>query len=85
MTQTGLNRLGEAILTSTNYLCFEQKYEQYQSFIYLKIFSFLEMKFSIYLNRRVFVMKIFRKYHSHEAQPSRCTKSRRDEEKTMTK
>ena len=26
-------------------------------FFYLKIFSFLEVKFSIYLNRRVFVMK----------------------------
>ena len=25
---------------------------------YLKIFSFLEVKFSIYLNRRVFVMKV---------------------------
>ena len=36
-------------------LCFEQKYEQYQNF-YLKTFSFLVVKFSIYLNRRVFVM-----------------------------
>ena len=26
---------------------------------YLKIFSFLEVKFSIYLNRRVFVMNKF--------------------------
>ena len=26
------------------------------SVFYLKIFSFLEMKFAIYLNRRVFVM-----------------------------
>ena len=43
-------------LTSTHYLCFEQKYEKYESF-YLKIFSFLEVKFSIYLNRRIFVMK----------------------------
>ena len=25
---------------------------------YLKIFSFLEVKFSIYLNRRVFVMRL---------------------------
>ena len=31
-------------------------YEKYQSFFYLKIFSFLEVKFSIYLNRWVFVM-----------------------------
>ena len=34
---------------------FKQKYENYQSF-YLKIFSFLEVKFSVYLNRRDFVM-----------------------------
>ena len=33
----------------------EQKYEKYQNF-YLKIFIFLVVKFSIYLNRRVFVM-----------------------------
>ena len=37
-------------------LCFEQKYEKYQSFS-SKNFQFLEVKFSIYLNRRVFVMK----------------------------
>ena len=37
-------------------LCFEQKYEKYQFFFYLKIFRFFGMKFSIYLNRRVFVM-----------------------------
>ena len=29
---------------------------------YLKIFSFLEVKFSIYLNRRVFVMVLYRVY-----------------------
>ena len=45
----------EAVLTSTHSLCFEQKYEKYQNF-YLKTFSFLVVKFSIYLNRRVFVM-----------------------------
>ena len=45
-----------SVLTSTNNLCFEQKYEQCQNF-YLKTFSFLEVKFSIYLNWRVFVMK----------------------------
>ena len=33
----------------------EQKYEKYQNFD-LKIFIFLVVKFSIYLNRRVFVM-----------------------------
>ena len=40
---------------STHNLCFEQKYEKYQIF-YLKIFIFLVVKFSVYLNRRVFVM-----------------------------
>ena len=33
---------------STHNVCFEQKYE--------KMSEFLEVKFSIYLNRRVFVM-----------------------------
>ena len=37
-------------------LCYEQKHEKYQSFFNLKIFSFQGVKFSIYLNRRVFVM-----------------------------
>ena len=40
---------------STHNLCFEQKYEKYQKFL-SKNFQFLVMKFSIYLNRRVFVM-----------------------------
>ena len=40
---------------STHNLCFEQKYEKYQNF-YPKTFSFLVVKLSIYLNRRVFVM-----------------------------
>ena len=48
-------------LTSINNLCFEQKYEKYQNF-YLKIFSFLEVKFSTYLNRCVFIM-INKKYY----------------------
>ena len=43
------------VLTSTHNLCFEQKYENISVFC-LKIFRFLEVKFSIYLNRRVFVM-----------------------------
>ena len=49
------NRLAEAVLTCTHNLCFEQKYKKYQSFL-SKNFQFLEEKFSIYLNRRVFVM-----------------------------
>ena len=40
---------------STYNLCFEQKYEKYENFC-LKIFSFLVVKFSTYLNRRVFEM-----------------------------
>ena len=36
---------------------FEQKYEKYQNFC-LKIFHFLAVKFSIYLNRHVFVMTV---------------------------
>ena len=40
---------------STDNLCFEQKYKKYQNFLYENC-QFLEVKFSIYLNRRVFVM-----------------------------
>ena len=40
-------------------ICLEQKYEKYQGF-YLNLFQFLVVKFSIYLNRRVFVMAYFR-------------------------
>ena len=47
--------LGEAVLTSTHNLCFEQKYENYQNFS-SENFHFLVVKISIYLNRRVFVM-----------------------------
>ena len=45
----------KAVLTSTHNQCFEQKYEKYQNFLSVN-FQFLEVKFSIYLNRRVFVM-----------------------------
>ena len=41
----------------THNLCFEQKYEKYQNFS-SENFHFLVVKFSIYLNRRVFVMKM---------------------------
>ena len=40
---------------STHNLCFEQEYEKYQNF-YWKFFLFLVVKFSIWLNRCVFVM-----------------------------
>ena len=53
---TRSNRLAEAVLTGTHNLGFEQKYEKYQNFFYLKIFIFWVVKFSVYFNRRVFVM-----------------------------
>ena len=43
------------VLTSTHNLCFEQKCEKYQNFL-SENFQFLVVKFSIYLNRCVFVM-----------------------------
>ena len=52
---TRLNRLGEAVLTSTHNLCFEQKYENYQNFS-SENFHFLVVKISVYLKRHVFVM-----------------------------
>ena len=46
---------------SLHNLCFEQKYENYQIFE-SENFQFLEVIFSKYLNRRVFVMALaFRK------------------------
>ena len=39
----------------THNLFFEQKYEKYQRFLF-KNFRFSELKFSLYLNNRVFVM-----------------------------
>ena len=41
----------------THNLCFEQKYEKYQNFLF-ENFQFLVVKFSVYLNRRVYVMKM---------------------------
>ena len=43
------------VLTSTYNLYFDQKYEKYPNF-YLKIFIFWWLKFSVYVNRLVFVM-----------------------------
>ena len=48
---------------NTRNLCFEQKYEKYQKFL-SENFQFLVVKFSIYLNRRVFVMS-----HVHLTEP----------------
>ena len=56
---TRYNHLAEVVLTSTHNICFEQKYEKkYQSYL-SENFQFLEVNFSIYLNRRVFVMRHF--------------------------
>ena len=52
---TRSNRLGEAVLTSTHNIYFEQKYEKYQYFLSAN-FQFLVVKFSIYFDKRVFVM-----------------------------
>ena len=46
----------EAVLMSTHNLCFEQKYEKYQIFL-SENFQFLVVKFSVYLNRHVFIME----------------------------
>ena len=46
-----------AVLTSTHNLCFEQKYEKYQTFI-SDFFSDFGGDFFIYLNRRVFIMSV---------------------------
>ena len=54
---TRLNRLSEAVLTSTHNLCFEQKYEKYQK-ILSENFHFFGGKISMYLNRHVFIMKV---------------------------
>ena len=48
----------EAVLTSPQNLCFEQKCEKNISFL-SENFQFLEVKFSIYLHRRVFVMVFY--------------------------
>ena len=52
---TRWNRLDEAVLTDARSLCFRRRYEKYQKF-YLKNCHFLVVEFSVYLNRRVFVM-----------------------------
>ena len=50
------NCLGEAVLTSTYNLCFEQKYEKISEFL-SENFQFWVVNFSVYLNRHVFVMR----------------------------
>ena len=42
---------------STHNLCFEKKHKKISDFLY-ENFQFLVVKFSIYLNRHIFVMSI---------------------------
>ena len=50
---------------STHNLCFEQKYEKCQNFLPdFFFFPFLVVKFSIHLNRHVFVMGLQLKYYT---------------------
>ena len=44
-------------VTRTHTLCIEQEYEKYQNFL-SEEFPFSVVKFSIYLNRRVFIMSV---------------------------
>ena len=52
---TRQNRLCEAVLTSTQNLCFELKFEKMPEFL-SETFQILVVKVSIYLNRCVFVL-----------------------------
>ena len=54
---TRLNRLAEAVLTSTHNLCFEQEYEKISFFLSENLPVLVE-KFSIYLNRHVFEKRV---------------------------
>ena len=58
---------------STHNLCFEQKYQIFLS----GIFQFLEVQFSIYLNRRIFVISADFALRVREVNqyPSTCKKS----------
>ena len=51
--------LAEAVLTSTHNVCFEQKSKKYQNFL-SEICHLVVVKFSVYLNRRVFVMHLMK-------------------------
>ena len=55
---TCYNHLIETVLMSTHNLCFDQKHEKYLYFL-SENFHLLVVKFSIYLNRHVFVMFLY--------------------------
>ena len=73
---TRSNRLAEAVLTRNHNLCFEQKYKKYQIFFLFKNFQFLEVEFSIYSNRNVFLMTNRTPYGPRQAKkcPRTCAK-----------
>ena len=52
----GSNEYPQSMFLSTHNLCFEQKHEKYWNFL-SENFHFLVIKFAVYLNRHVFVMK----------------------------
>ena len=54
----------EAVLSSTHNLCFSRNVKNISEFL-SESFQFLEVKFSIYLNRRVFVMILHTNKASH--------------------
>ena len=58
-SKTKIMVLGDSNEYHNLHVCFEQKYEKYQNVLSEK-FHFLVEKFSVYLNRRVFVMAILR-------------------------
>ena len=78
---THYNGLIKAVLASTHDLCFEQKYVKYRNFL-SENFHFLVVKFSVYLNRHVFVMDI-NVYAKFEKHPSKTIQIR--EQKPSTK
>ena len=69
---TSENRL---VLMSTHNLCFEQKYEKNIRIILSENFHFFVVKFSVYLNRHVFVMA----GHTVGRQGSKASSGRQDD------
>ena len=69
----------------THNLCFEQEYEKYQNFL-SENFPCLVVKFSIYLNRCVFVMHFYKPWSfSYRIYPTypKYSDNRTEHEQTM--
>ena len=73
------HRLWVLVRVPTIYV-FEQKYEKYQNFL-SENFHFLVVKFSVYLNRRVFVMMIPSKCHNCKLQPNKQRRGTNNDKK----